>query len=73
MCRTFFSFAKILSPECRTSNLFECYAEYNISYAKIRENADKAKKSCPFFEKNNSHGSFLIKSSTFVGKKEIRR
>ena len=36
-------------------------AERSISYAKIHENADKAKKSCRFLEKNIPLYAFFVK------------
>jgi len=59
------SYAKIL--QASAMKVYFQIAECSISYAKIHENADKAKKSCRFFEKYIPLYAFLVKkSSTFV-------
>ena len=53
------SYSKIL--QASAMKVYFQIAERSISYAKIHENADKAKKSCRFFEKNISLYSFFVK------------
>ena len=53
------SYSKIL--QASAMKVYFQIAERSLSYAKIHENADKAKKSCRFFEKNISLYSFFVK------------
>ncbi len=53
------SYSKIL--QASAMKVYFLIAECSLSYAKIHENADKAKKSCRFFEKNISLYSFFVK------------
>lgn len=58
------SYSKIL--QASAMKVYFPITERSLSYAKIHENADKAKKSCRFFEKYIPLYAFLVKSSTFV-------
>ena len=51
------SYSKIL--QASAMKVYFPIAERSLSYAKIHENADKAKKSCRFFEKNHFSLFFL--------------
>ena len=51
------SYAKIL--QASAMKVYFQIAERSLSYAKIHENADKAKKSCRFFEKKHFSLFFL--------------
>ena len=53
------SYSKIL--QASAMKVYFQIAECSLSYAKIHENADKAKKSCRFFEKYIPLYAFLVK------------
>ena len=53
------SYAKML--QASAMKVYFTIAERSLSYAKIHENADKAKKSCRFFEKYIPLYSFFVK------------